>query len=32
MKWHQALTEKFYGENVEEPSKCQNINDSLNFK
>ena len=29
MKLHQAFTEKFYGVNVEGPSKCQNINDSF---
>ena len=29
MKLHQAFTEKFYGTNVEGPSKCQNINDSF---
>ena len=29
MKWHQVFTKKFYGENVEGPSKCQNINDSF---
>ena len=29
MKRHQAFTEKFYGANVEGPSKCQNIHDSF---
>ena len=29
MKRHQAVTEKFYGSNVEEPSKCQSIHDSF---
>ena len=29
MKKHQAFTEKFYGEHVEGPSKCQNIHDSF---
>ena len=29
MKWHQAFTEKFYGANVEGPSKFQSMHDSF---
>ena len=29
MKCYQAFTEKFYGGNVEGPSKCQSMNVSL---
>ena len=28
---HQAFTEKFYGANVEGPSKCQNMHDSFSM-
>ena len=29
MKWHQAFTKKFYGGNVEGPSKCQSMHVSF---